>query len=116
MCDECTWHHKTFLVQLTFGNKVVFKKCYAVLLFSQLKSRDFYKTVVLGVFGVTDEALTALLKDESLPMDWSKSTVFCGQCCETQRGSLKPFIPVERPLTKDCPLTSLKNGLKRRDH
>ena len=87
-------------MQLTFGSKVVFKKSYAVLLFLRLKGRDFCKNMLLAVFGVTDEALTALLKDESLPMDWSKSTVFCGQCCEAQRGSLKPFIPVERPLTE----------------
>ena len=64
--------------------------------------------------GVTDEALTALLKDKSLRIDWSKPTVFSGQCCETQRGVLKPFIVLyhmERPLTKDRPLKSLEYGL-----
>ena len=28
MCDECTWHHKTFLVQsVTLGNKVILLYC-----------------------------------------------------------------------------------------
>ena len=62
-------------------------------IFLQLKCRDFYSNKVLGVFGVTDEALTALLKDKSLRIEWGKPVMFCGQCCETQRGVLKPFIP-----------------------
>ena len=66
---------------------------YFICYFLQLKCRDFYSNKVPGVFGVTDEALTALLKDKSLRIDWSKPTVFCGQCCETQRGVLKSFIP-----------------------
>ena len=70
------------------------------LLFLQLKCRDFYSNKVPGVFGVTDEALTALLKDKSLCIDWSKPTEFIGQCCETLRGVLKPFIPYEKTSDK----------------
>ena len=66
---------------------------YFICYFLQPKCRGLYSSYVVGVFGVTDEALTALLKDKSLRIDWSKPTVFCGQCCETQRGVLKSFVP-----------------------
>ena len=66
---------------------------YFICYFLQLKCSDFYSNRVPGVFGVTDEALTALLKDKRLHIDWSKPTEFIGQCCETLRGVLKPFVP-----------------------
>ena len=73
---------------------------YFICYFLQLKCRDFYSNKVPGVFGVTDEALTTLLKDKSLCIDWSKPTEFIGQCCETLRGVLKPFIPYEKTSDK----------------
>ena len=68
--------------------------------FLQLKCRDYYSNRIPGVFGVTGEALTALLKDKSLRIDWSKPTVFNGQYCETLRGVLKPIIPYGKTSNK----------------
>ena len=48
MCDECTWHHKTFLVQyvLTLGSKVVL---YYFDFFFLLVETCFVKTNGVGI-------------------------------------------------------------------
>ena len=49
-----------------------------MLFILQLTSKDYYRNSLQGVFGVTDEALTTVLKYDGL-VDWSKPTLFGGQ-------------------------------------
>ena len=49
MCDECTWHHETFLVQLTLGNKVVLYCSQGLL--SRRPNRLLVSSVHVRVYG-----------------------------------------------------------------
>ena len=45
----------------------------------QLKCKEFFQNIVLGLAGVDDEALAVILRDKRV-VDWSRPTYILGKC------------------------------------